>query len=109
MLSESRVDEIINESINNVILESKTSELTMEIIKAVLSDEKLLNNAIKWLSPRFNNYDKGTFKQKLSWRLNDFISETPEIFKGIMSIVLRKKVAKALYDVLSQKYGNYFK
>lgn len=79
-----------------------------EYVNAVLNNEDLLNRAIQHLSPRFTLFPNGTQTQQMRWRIEGFISEVPEIFKGIMSIPKRKKIATAIYDALRMKYRQYF-
>lgn len=79
-----------------------------EYVNAVLNNEELLDTAIRCLSPRFTLYPNGTVSQQARWRIDTFISEAPEIFKAVMSIPKRKKIAAAIYDALRMKYRQYF-
>lgn len=77
-------------------------------VDMVLNDNDLLNKAIQHLSPRFSMFPNGTQSQQMKWRIDSFISGVPEVFKAIMSIPLRKKIAMAIYNALRMKYRQYF-
>jgi len=104
-LTEQDLHRIINESVNRILNESSDID---DVVNTILNDQELLNKAITALSPRFVMFPNGTQNQQNKWRMDDFISQTPEIFKGIMSIPKRKKIVSKLFMILSERYPNYF-
>ena len=108
VLSESKLDNIVRKSVTAVLMEAKNENTVKEVVDLVLNNKELLSSAISALSPRFTIFPTGTKAQQMKWRMDDFVNGNPEIFKGIMSIPLRKKIATEIYNTLRMKYPNYF-
>lgn len=107
-LSEGALKRFLNESITRVLNEGRNDELMKNVIDYILGNDELLNKAVSCLSPRFHQFGGGTEKQQQKWRMESFISENPSIFKGIMSLPLRKKIVNELYNILRMRYPTYF-
>jgi hypothetical protein len=106
--AEDRIDLMANYDDYPAIHEGKNDEIIKNIVDAVLNNKELLSKAIQNLSPRFSMFPQGSTSKQMKWRFESFISNTPEIFKGIMSLPLRKKVCDALYNELRMRYRQYF-
>ena len=85
-------------------MKRKNLTLTESVVNTVIDDERLLNEAISCFHPRLLMFPNGTPKQQLKWRKEEFISRCPQIFKRIMSIPLRMKIADAVYQKVKQKF-----
>lgn len=102
---EESVNEVLNENFDTLISEGVNAD---EVVNTILNDQKLLEKAITSLSPRFVMFPKGSTEQQNKWRREEFIGQTPEIFKGIMSVPKRIEIVKRLYMELRQRYPQYF-
>lgn len=108
VLSESKLNDIVRKSVTAVLMEAKNENTVKEVVDLVLNNKELLSSAISALSPRFTTFPMGTKVQHMKWRIDDFVNGNPEIFKGIMSLPLRKKIAMEIYNTLRMKFPSYF-
>jgi hypothetical protein len=100
---------ILSEALEEMSSEGTNGRMGVEdYVNTVLNDEELLNKAIQYLSPRYSIFYSGSYSKQEKMRIDSFISGAPEIFKGIMSIPARKKIATAIYDAVRLKYRQYF-
>ena len=104
-LTESDLHRIVKESVNKILSEGKNDEIIKNVVDTVMNDEKLSEEALSCFHPRLLMFPGGTQNQQLKWRKEEFISRCPQIFKQIMSIPLRMKIAEAVYMELRRKYN----
>ena len=104
-LTEGDIHRIVKESVNNILLESNNQEIIDNVVDMVINDDKLSEEALCCFHPRLLMFPGGTPKQQLKWRKEEFISRCPQIFKQIMSIPLRMKIAEAVYMAIRRKYN----
>ena len=104
-LTEQDLHRIVKKSVNNILLESKNQEIIDSVVDTVTNDEKLSKEALSCFHPRLLMFPRGTQNQQLKWRKEEFISRCPQIFKQIMSIPLRMKIAEAVYMAIRRKYN----
>lgn len=110
-LSESGLRRLIKESINEALDETGKTNKGInvdEVVRLILDNEELSEKALTCLSPRFMIFPSGTKSQQDKWRTEEFINQTPEIFKPIMSLRKRREIADRVYIVLRQRYPRYF-
>ena len=102
------IREAVNAAVEKVLKESNNDAIINDIVEQVLSNEEYLKKAIQCLSPQYSYFPKGTKKQQQTWRMDEFITSNPELFKQLPSFAVARKATKVLYDALSRKYPNHF-